>query len=276
MSAFFDNLTSNSPLIMGILNVTPDSFSDGGDYNSTALAVAHGLKLLGDGAHILDIGGESTRPNADVVSVKEEIERVVPVIRALATHAPYISIDTRNAATMRAAIDAGANIINDVSALSHDPESMIVASQSGLPVCLMHMKGSPKDMQKSPSYDDVVVEVLNYFKARIIKCIEAGIDPSQIIIDPGIGFGKTLEHNFMLIKHISAFQSLGHPVLLGASRKSFIGALDINASEGKDRIAGSIAAALYGVFHGGAQIIRVHDVYETRQALAVFSALSSI
>lgn len=276
MSTFFDKLTSNSPLIMGIVNVTPDSFSDGGDYNSTELAVAHGLKLLRDGAHILDIGGESTRPNADIVRVEEEIARIVPVISALAAHAPYISIDTRNAATMRAAIDAGANIINDVSALSHDPESITVVSKSGLPVCLMHMKGSPKNMQKSPSYDDVGGEVLDYFKARIAKCIEAGIAPSQIILDPGIGFGKTLEHNLMLIKHISVFQSLGYPVLLGASRKSFIGMLDDSAGEGKDRLAGSIAAALYGVFHGGAQIIRVHDVYETRQALAVFSALSSI
>ncbi len=270
-----DQVKGGSPKIMGIVNVTPDSFSDGGQYNDVDRAIAHGVQLLKEGADILDIGGESTRPNAEIVSVEQEIERVIPVIEGLSKLVQNISIDTRNAKTMRAAIEAGVNMINDVSALSHDPQSLSVAAQSGLPVCLMHMQGSPQDMQDRPTYENVIDDIMAYFEARLKICAANGITQDHIILDPGIGFGKTLDHNLSIIKHIDQFKRFGCPVLLGTSRKSFIGKVSSEASA-QDRLAGSLASALYGV-QKGADIVRVHDVKETRQAIdinqAIFSAL---
>ncbi len=270
-----EQIKGGSPQIMGIVNVTPDSFSDGGQYNDVDRAIAHGVQLLKEGADILDIGGESTRPNAEIVSVEQEIERVIPVIEGLRKRAQNISIDTRNAKTMRAAIDAGANMINDVSALSHDPQSLSVAAQSGLSVCLMHMQGSPQDMQDRPTYENVIDDIMAYFEARLKICAANGITQDHIILDPGIGFGKTLDHNLSIIKHIDQFKRFGCPVLLGTSRKSFIGKVSSEASA-QDRLAGSLASALYAV-QKGADIVRIHDVKETRQAIdinqAIFSAL---
>lgn len=270
MSAIQD-LIKQAPAIMGIVNVTPDSFSDGGNFYDASKAITHGLQLLEEGAHILDIGGESTRPGAQNVSAEEEIRRVIPVIEGLSEKAPYISIDTRNAQTMRAAIKAGANIINDVSALTHDPDSIKVACESALPVCLMHMQGTPKTMQNKPVYDNIINDILHFFERRVSLCRENGIKDTQIILDPGIGFGKTQDHNLMILKHLDKFKALGFPVLLGASRKSFIGALSQNEPPEK-RISGSLAAALWGA-EQGADIIRVHDVKETVQALAIQKAI---
>ncbi len=268
-----DQVKGGSPKIMGIVNVTPDSFSDGGQYNDVDRAIAHGVQLLKEGADILDIGGESTRPNAEIVSVEQEIERVIPVIEGLSKLVQNISIDTRNAKTMRAAIEAGVNMINDVSALSHDPQSLSVAAQSGLPVCLMHMQGSPQDMQDRPTYENVIDDIMAYFEARLKICAANGITQDQIILDPGIGFGKTLEHNLSIIKHIDQFKRFGCPVLLGTSRKSFIGAVT-GADNAQDRLGGSLASALYGV-KNGADILRVHDVKETRQAIDINHAILS-
>ncbi len=258
---------------MGIVNVTPDSFSDGGDFYAPTQAIEHGLRLLKEGADILDIGGESTRPNASVVSAAEEMERVLPVIAGLAGKAPYISIDTRNAETMKEAVKFGANLINDVSGLRHDPESVSVAAQGGVPVCIMHMKGTPQDMQNRPTYDNVVDEILSFFEERIEYCLKNGVTTDKIIIDPGIGFGKTLEHNLSILKNLKQFQKFGCPVLLGASRKSFVGALS-QGQGAQSRLAGSLAAALSGV-DNGAQIFRVHDVQETKQAFDVHQAICS-
>ncbi len=266
---------SDNPLIMGIVNVTPDSFSDGGQYSSAEKAIAHGLKLLEEGADILDIGGESTRPNADIIAVEEEISRVIPVIKGLAGKAPFISIDSRNAKTIKAAIDAGANIINDISALKHDPLSIDIVADSGLPVCLMHMRGNPQNMQDAPVYNDVIDEILSFFDKRLSQCARRNIDSSRVIIDPGIGFGKTLEHNLSIIKNINKFQRFGCPVLLGASRKSFVGVI-CHEDNPQNRIAGSLATAIYGAYQGGVQILRVHDIKETRQSLAVYSAISKV
>lgn len=274
MSNLMRHMAKNKPLIMGIVNVTPDSFSDGGQYNNVEQAIEHGIMLLDQGADILDIGGESTRPGAETVSADEEINRVVPVIEGLKDKAQFISIDTRNAKTMKAAIKAGANIINDVSALTHDPKSIEVTAQSGIPVCLMHMQGKPQDMQNAPKYENVVDEILAYFEERISFCKSHGVLTENIIIDPGIGFGKTLQHNLEIIKNLHKFQALNVPVLLGASRKSFIGMID-GSQDPKGRIGGSLAAAIYGAVQGQAQIIRVHDVHETKQALQVYHAISS-
>lgn len=261
----------SKPLIMGIVNVTPDSFSDGGDYFDPDKAIAHGLKLLDEGADILDIGGESTRPGAKVVSVADEINRVVPVIKGLAKKSCKISIDTRNSETMMAALDAGAIIVNDVTALTGDEASLGVVAASKADVCLMHMQGQPQTMQENPEYGDVVGDVYRYLKGRIDACEVAGIAKDRIIIDVGIGFGKTLAHNLLLLNKISEFQSLGVRILLGTSRKSFIEKIVPN-SPATDRLAGSLASALWGV-QNGVDIIRVHDVKETKQALEVWSAI---
>jgi dihydropteroate synthase len=264
-------LSLERPLIMGIVNVTPDSFSDGGRLQSAHAAVDHALRLAAEGADILDIGGESTRPGSDPVSVEDELDRVLPVIAALAkqTDKP-ISIDTRKAAVMRRAADAGATIINDVSALGYDPEARAAAAATGLSVILMHALGDPKTMQHNPQYHDVLLDVFDALEASISAAVDAGIPQTKLICDPGIGFGKTLDHNLALISGLSLFHALGVPVLLGASRKRFIGALtgiDVAA----DRVYGSIAAALAGVA-AGAQIVRVHDVAATRAALTVHMA----
>ena len=272
---FLAHIQSGQPMVMGIVNVTPDSFSDGGQFATTDTAIAHGRRLLEEGAHILDIGGESTRPGADTVSVEDEKARVVPVIEGLrdaaAKAGAYLSVDTRNAATMAAVIEAGADIINDITALEGDPASMDVVARSGLPVILMHMQGEPQQMQDNPQYDDVVTEVREYLDARIEACVAAGIDRSLIILDPGIGFGKTVEHNLSLMKHLDDYAESGLPLLLGVSRKSFIGFLDDNAPA-TDRLGGSLAAALAG-YSRGAAILRVHDVAATRQALMIWRAI---
>ncbi|MDZ7626850.1 MAG: dihydropteroate synthase [Parvularculaceae bacterium] len=259
---------------MGVVNVTPDSFSDGGAFLDPAHAIDHALKLVDDGAAIVDIGGESTRPGSDTVDETTELSRVMPVIRGLSAQtAAAISIDTRKPAVARAAIDAGASIWNDVSALTYEPESLSVAAALSCRIVLMHAQGDPKTMQENPRYGDVVVEVRDFLSARLSACEAAGVARERLILDPGIGFGKTLEHNLHLISGLSAFAALGRPVLLGASRKRFIAALD-RASAAPERLGGSIAAALAGAARGAA-ILRVHDVAATRQALNVHLALEN-
>ena len=265
-------LALDRPRIMGIVNVTPDSFADGGRYLARDAASAQALQLEAEGADILDIGGESTRPGAEPVDVEEEWRRVGPVIEALAPRArARLSIDTRKPEIMRRAAQAGVHLINDVSALSHDPASLAVATETGLPVVLMHARGDPRTMQDKPAYADVVLDVCDALRARIEACEAAGIPRSRLIVDPGIGFGKTLAHNLELLGSLSLFHGLGCAVLLGASRKSFIGRLT-GAADPDDRLPGSLAAALLGAAQGGVQILRVHDVAATRQALAVWES----
>ncbi len=265
------------PLIMGILNATPDSFSDGGAFLGPAAAIAHGAAMIAAGARIVDVGGESTRPGAVAVPVDEEIGRVIPVIAGLRAHAEsagaVISIDTRNAAAMAAALNAGAAIINDVSALTHDPRAMEIVARSGAPVVLMHMQGEPETMQRAPTYDDVALDVYDYLEGRIAACLAAGIPLEKIVIDPGIGFGKTVAQNLALLSQLSLFHGLGVPLLIGVSRKGFIGKLSAGEPPAA-RLPGSLAAALACVGQG-AQILRVHDVGETAQALKVTLALGN-
>ena len=264
--------TSACPLIMGIVNVTPDSFSDGGNYADTSQAVAHGLGLSRAGAHIIDIGGESTRPGAQRVSSDDEQKRVLPVIQECAKQGVVISIDSRNAATQKAALTAGASIINDVSALTHDKQSMDVARQhEHAHIILMHMQGTPQTMQDNPYYDCVVLDVYDYLRQRIDSCVAAGIDKKRLWVDVGIGFGKTLAHNQALLRHLTLFHALGVPVVFGASRKRLISGLDQDCPP-EQRDAGSIAACLHAANHA-CQIVRVHDVDKTRQALAVWRGM---
>ncbi len=260
------------PAVMGIVNVTPDSFSDGGDYADTEGAIARGEALIAAGADILDIGGETTRPGSHPTDLATETARVLPVIRALAGRGHLVSIDSRRACVMAAALDAGARIINDVTALTGDPDSLELAAASGADIILMHMRGAPLTMQKDPVYADVVAEVHAYLADRVAACAAIGVSPARILVDPGIGFGKTVEHNVTLIRELRRFCDLGAGVLLGASRKSFIGALSAN-EPAKQRGAGSIAAALSGVARG-ARVLRVHDVAETMQALRVWRAVA--
>ena len=259
--------------IMGVVNVTPDSFSDGGRFDSTERAVDHGLELAEAGASILDIGGESTRPGAETVAEAEEIDRVLPVIEGLgaAGCTTPISIDTRKAAVARAAVAAGAAMFNDVSALTHDPDSPKVKAPG---YCLMHALGDPKTMQADPRYDDVLLDVYDFLAARVAAAAHAGIPRARIAVDPGIGFGKTLTDNLTLIRGLSLFHGLGCPILLGVSRKRFIGTLS-GETEAARRAPGSIAAGFWGIGQG-AQILRVHDVRETYQALSVWEALQEM
>lgn len=273
------SLSLPAPVLMGIVNVTPDSFSDGGRFTDPERAASHARRLVAEGAGIIDIGGESTRPGARPVPATEEIERVVPVIERLRDCGAVISIDTRHAATMKAAVAAGATMVNDVSALSHDPESLPflagTGAAAGVKICLMHMKGDPQTMQDRPVYEDVVREVYDFLAARIALCETSGIERNRLVIDPGIGFGKGFEHNIELIRSVSEFRKLGVPILVGASRKSFIGRICADflpPSEPAQRVAGSLAAALL-CWQQGASIFRVHDVAETRQALAVARAV---
>jgi dihydropteroate synthase len=257
---------------MGIVNVTPDSFSDGGRFMDMQAAIEHGRRLMEEGADILDIGGESTRPGAVAVPVEEEIARVVPVVTALAAEGAVVSIDTRNAATMAAALEAGAAIVNDVSALRHDPEALPLLAGCDAAIVLMHMQGTPETMQTAPTYADVVGEVHAFLADSIDAAGAAGIAPARILVDPGIGFGKTLRHNLTLLRHLARFGDLGAGLLLGVSRKGFIaGAVRPGPAAG--RVPGSVAAALAGVARG-AKVLRVHDVAETRQALAVWQAIA--
>jgi len=253
------------PLVMGILNVTPDSFSDGGKHGQAAQAIAHGLTLAEEGAQILDIGGESTRPGSDAVPENVERDRIIPVIRALAEKGHCISCDTRKASVMRAAVEAGAAIINDVSALSYDPRALETAADMDRPVVLMHAQGDPKTMQLAPRYDDVALDVYDYLEARIAAAREARI--SMIAADPGLGFGKTFTHNLEIMNQLTLFHGLGVPLLVGLSRKGFVGALTGVKSAG-ERVHGSIGGAVQAALNG-AQILRVHDVKATHDALAV-------
>lgn len=299
----FAGLALDRPLIMGVVNVTPDSFSDGGETFDAAAAIARGRVMAEEGAAIIDVGGESTRPGAAPVSVDEELARVLPVVRQLAAGAApgiIVSIDSRRAAVMKAAVDAGAAIINDITALEGDGDSLAVAAQAaqetGASVILMHMRGDPRTMQEDPRYQNAAREVHDYLAARVAAAEAAGIPPGHIAIDPGIGFGKTVDHNLDILAHLSLYRDLGRALVLGVSRKSFIARLSPGkrgpgkggpgkggpgkVSQGKGgrgeaadrRLAGSIAAGLAGIA-GGAHILRVHDVAETRQALDVWTAI---
>lgn len=267
----FGGLTMDSPRIMGILNVTPDSFSDGGLFLRPEAAVMQARRMAAE-ADILDIGGESTRPGAAEVTERDETDRTAPVIAALRAGglALPISIDTRKAAVARAAFDAGACILNDVTALRHDPAIAGLAAEASVPVILMHSIATPATMQEDPRYDDVLLDVYDALAARLAEAEAAGIARTRLAVDPGIGFGKTLEHNLALLARLSLFHALGVPVLLGASRKRFIGTIGAEA-EAARRMPGSLAVALAGVAQG-MQMIRVHDVAETRQALRLWQA----
>jgi dihydropteroate synthase len=267
--------------IMGVVNVTPDSFSDGGKFLSLESAVAQGRKLAADGADILDIGGESTRPFAEPVPVDVEIERVIPVIEQLAAEISIpISIDTMKAEVARRAIRAGASIINDISALRFDPEIGAVAAEFGTPVVLMHMLGSPKTMQQSPSYTDLISEISDFLSAAIARAQNLGISKSNIIIDPGIGFGKTVSHNLLLIRQIRAFSALDAPILVGPSRKSFIRNLlkDAHSDDippDKPIVETGTQAAVAAAVLCGAHIVRVHDVANTRATIRILDAMKA-
>ncbi|MEJ6401504.1 dihydropteroate synthase [Yoonia sp. 2307UL14-13] len=258
-------LSMDRPRIMGILNVTPDSFSDGGQFGDVTQATRHALKMVKNGADIIDIGGESTRPGAEPVPVHDEIARTVPAIKAIVAQSNVmLSVDTRKAAVAQAAVAAGAGLINDVAAMTFDPGMGAMMAQAGLPVCLMHAQGDPATMQADPRYDDVLLDVYDLLDDRIGAAVSAGISRECIIIDPGIGFGKTLQHNLALLRGLPLFHALGCPVLLGASRKRFIGTLGAT-EQTQDRMAGSVAVALYAL-RQGVQIVRVHDTFETKQA----------
>ncbi len=260
---------------MGIINITPDSFSDGGKFFEANKAIDHGKTLIENGADILDIGGESTRPGASPVSLQEETDRVLPVIEGLrdicAEKDVLLSVDTRHTEVMREAIKSGATFINDVNALK-DKGAIDLIATKGIPVCLMHMQGSPETMQKNPKYDNIIDEVFAFLSSRIKDCVAGGIKKENIVADIGIGFGKTLEHNIELLQNIAVFHQLGVPLLLGTSRKSFISKLDKFVTAPEDRLGGSIATVLDAASKG-VQIFRVHDVTETRQALLIAKAL---
>ncbi|HEY1188394.1 MAG TPA: dihydropteroate synthase [Gemmata sp.] len=259
------------PLVMGIVNVTPDSFSDGGKFLGTSAAVAHALRLVGDGADILDIGGESTRPGAAPVSLEDELERVVPVVEELAKRAPLpLSVDTMKPAVARAALGAGAAIVNDVSGF-RDPAMIEVASEFRAGVIAMHMSGEPATMQHDPRYGDVVAEVAGYLEERLRVLGRSGIPPERVCLDPGIGFGKTHEHNLALLANLGAVAGLHRPVCLGVSRKGFIGKLC--GRELPDRDAGSLAVACFAAARGTAHILRVHDVRGARDAAVLLDAI---
>jgi dihydropteroate synthase len=258
--------------VMGVVNVTPDSFSDGGAYLDSEAAVAHGLELVEEGAQILDVGGESTRPGAEPVGAEEELRRVLPVICGLTARGAQaqISIDTCKAEVAAAAIAAGARMLNDVTALRGDPAMAALAAEAGVEVCLMHMQGEPRTMQLNPHYDDVVGEVKAFLEARMAFAVAAGIAEERILLDPGIGFGKTLEHNLELLRRLDELVALGRPVVLGASRKSFLGRIT-GREDPAQRVAATVAVNVLG-FLRGASVFRVHDVAATVDALKVAAA----
>ncbi len=262
----------DQPQVVGIVNATPDSFSDGGRHEDPAVAAEAGQRMAAEGAAIIDVGGESTRPGAKPVWEGDEIQRVLPVVERLAASGTAVSVDTRKAAVMEAALARGAGLVNDVSALTYDDRAMSVVAAAGCPVVLMHHKGTPEMMQQSPSYDrPVMFEVYDWLEARIEAAVAGGIDRSRIIVDPGIGFGKTVQHNLQLLNGLSLLHGLGCPIMLGASRKRMIGALAGEAPADR-RLAGSVALALKGA-EQGVQILRVHDIPETVQALRVWRGL---
>ena len=269
------NTAVPSPLVMGVVNVTPDSFSDGGRHLAPWNALAHARRLIAQGADILDIGGESTRPGAEPVSEAEELARVVPLIAAIRAESPVtLSIDTMKPAVARAAVAAGASLWNDVAALRFTPDAPAVAAELGCPVVLMHMLGEPRTMQNAPVYGDVIAEVEAFLLARAEAVMAAGVARENIWLDPGVGFGKTLDHNLALLRALPRLVALGFPVVLGASRKRFIAAIDPAAQDPAVRLGGSLAVALEGA-RAGVAAVRVHDVAETRQALTVQAAISA-
>lgn len=260
------------PQIMGILNVTPDSFSDGGQFTSLPQALRQVDHMIQAGATFIDVGGESTRPGAADVSVQEELDRVIPVIEAITTHFEvWVSVDTSKPEVMTAAAAAGAHLINDIRALS-EPNALTAAAATGLPVCLMHMQGDPKTMQQAPHYDDVFRDVYDFFEAKIAACVAAGIDRQKLLLDPGFGFGKTLQHNYQLLSRLADFHALNLPLLVGMSRKSMIGQV-LNVPP-KERMIGSVTCAVIAAMQG-AKIIRVHDVKETVDAIRIVEATLS-
>ena len=265
-------LDLTSPKIMGILNFTPDSFSDSGKFFTLDKALFQVEKMLNDGADIIDIGGESTRQNAEIVTLEQELERVVPLVEAVRKRFDcLISVDSSKAEVFRQSALVGADILNDIRALQ-EPNALETAVELGLPVCLMHMQGTPQNMQQNPEYDDVVEEVADFLNQRIFACTMAGIPKEHIILDVGFGFGKTVQHNYQLLKHLNAFVASGYPVLAGLSRKSMIG--NVINKPVDQRVAGSIAGALLAV-QNGAKIVRVHDVAETADALKVWQAMQN-
>ncbi len=259
---------------MGILNVTPDSFSDGGKYIETDRAVQHAMKLIEDGADMIDVGPESTRPESQPVSSEEQIRRAIPVIQSIrkANRTIAISIDTQCAKVARAALHAGANIVNDISALRNDPEMASVVTESKCRVVLMHMQGTPATMQHDPAYDDVVAESISFLRQRCEFAARADIDPNNIIVDPGIGFGKTTQHNLAIMRRLTEYQSLGREVLLGASRKRFLEEIMPGETRPEERLAGSLACVARAL-HAGVKIVRVHDVAETLQFITSYQAI---
>lgn len=264
-----------TPTIMGILNVTPDSFSDGGEFLKTGAAAARASEMLDEGADVIDVGGESTRPGSDPVSADEEARRIVPAIREILSARPeaLVSIDTYHAETAKAALEAGAGVVNDITALNGDPRMASVVADAGCNVVLMHMLGEPKTMQREPRYEDVVSEVREFLARRAEAAISAGVEPARVILDPGIGFGKTLEHNLALIESLDAIADLGYPVLFGASRKSFIGKiLGGEAESAGGRVFGTVATSVLA-YERGASVFRVHDVRANREALEMAAAV---
>jgi len=268
---FFAGLSLDRPRIMGIVNATPDSFSDGGEAFQVEDAVNRGLQMISDGADIIDVGGESTRPGASPVGIDQEIQRIVPIIERLSQQGALVSVDTRHALVMQAALDAGAKIINDVSALT-GAGALDVVAKSKADVVLMHMQGLPATMQDHPSYLNAATQVFDYLKERVAVCNQASIESNRIAVDPGIGFGKTVKDNLQILARLKDYDELGFPVLIGVSRKSFIGAIT-DEPNAKNRVAGSLASALWSVQQGAA-ILRVHDVVETNQALKVWVAIN--
>ena len=263
--------TEASPLVMGILNVTPDSFSDGGRFLQREAALDQGRRLAAEGADVIDVGGESTRPGSEAVGADVERERVVPVVEQLASELGVpISIDTRKAEVAKAAFDAGAEILNDVSALRSDPEMAALAAERGVPVCLMHMQGTPRSMQEDPTYREVVTDVIAWLQERIEFSTEAGISRDRIIVDPGFGFGKTLQHNLELVRRLGEFHRLGRPIMVGTSRKSMIGMV-LGVGPGA-RLSGTLATVACAVM-AGAHILRVHDVGPAREVVAMCEAV---
>jgi dihydropteroate synthase len=262
------------PQVMGILNLTPDSFSDGGRFLARDAALRHAERMLAEGAAIIDIGGESTRPGAQPVNVEQELARVMPVIEALAPELPIpLSVDTSKPQVMRESVAAGAGMINDILAL-RAPGALEAAAATGVPVCLMHMQGEPRTMQREPRYEDVVAQVRGFLAERAAACEAAGIGRERLLLDPGFGFGKTLAHNLSLLRHLASLGSLGLPLLVGISRKSMIGAL-LDGAPAEHRLQGSVAAAVVAVMQGAA-IIRAHDVRETVEALKIVAAVRSV
>ncbi|HCQ70711.1 MAG TPA: dihydropteroate synthase [Rhodospirillaceae bacterium] len=264
---------NDTPHIMGIVNVTPDSFSDGGQYFSPDAAIEHGLSLIEQGAHSLDIGGESTRPGSNPVSPEEEIRRIVPVIEGLRDKVTHISVDTRYPQTMEAALQAGAGIINDISGLTHDPRSVDIIAEHQVPVIVMHMQGQPKSMQEKVNYNNVMDDVMAFFEGRLEIFGRKRIEKELLVFDPGIGFGKNDEHNLLIIRNIKEFLHFDVPLLLGTSRKSFISRITGDTPVDK-RLPGSLASVLWGLDHG-VQFFRVHDGAETHQAFTIHNAIKN-